>query len=223
MNPFSKASHFNTSGNPHAWNAPACSPKLSTALEKLISECLIDLVPNDKALVPSEYDRLGPDDWDGSFGLQKGMKTVKLGSGREIKADFVFIGIGNRSNVELVEQADDAALADGQIWVDDYLRVRMMGCIWDLADLNRYDHQTPSLGWPRITTPLEIAVPHQDGRRSKVLNMTQHNALLSKHLISFIADSSISIICDIKGLTLKPYKRTEAHGMVCPISRPSLR
>jgi hypothetical protein len=126
MNPFSKASHFNTSGNPHAWNAPACSPKLSTALEKLISECLIDLVPNDKALVPSVYDRLGPDDWDGSFGLQKGMKTVKLGSGREIKADSVFIGIGNRSNVELVEQADDAALADGQIWVDDYLRVGPM-------------------------------------------------------------------------------------------------
>jgi hypothetical protein len=129
MNPFSKASHFNTSGNPHAWNAPACSPKLSTALEKLISECLIDLVPNDKALVPSEHDRLGPDEWDGSFGLQKGMKTVKLGSGREIKADIVFIGIGNRSNVELVEQADDAALADGQIWVDDYLRVRLMNCM----------------------------------------------------------------------------------------------
>jgi hypothetical protein len=137
MNPFSKASHFNTSGNPHAWNAPACSPKLSTALEKLISECLIDLVPNDKALVPSEYDRLGPDEWDGSFGLQKGMKIVKLGSGREIKADFVFIGIGNRSNVELVEQADDAALADGQIWVDDYLRVGLMVIIWESAHLGR--------------------------------------------------------------------------------------
>jgi hypothetical protein len=86
-----------------------------------------------------------------------------------------------------------------------------------MADLDRYDHQTPSLGWRRITTPLEIAVPHQDGRRSKVLNMTQPNALLSKHLIYFIADSSI--ICDIKGLTLKPYKRTEAHGMVCPLHR----
>jgi len=212
MNPFSKASHFKSSGNPHAWNAPACSPKLSTALEKLISECLIDLVPNDKALVPSEHDRLGPDEWDGSFGLQKGMKTVKLGSGREIKADFVFIGIGNRSNVELVEQADDAALADGQIWVDDYLRVGLIVSIWYLADYDRYDRQTPSLGWRRITTLLEIAVPHQDGRRSKVPNMMQRNVLPSKHLVSVIADSSI--ICDIKGLTLKPYKRTEAHGMV---------
>jgi hypothetical protein len=123
MNPFSKASSSNSSGNPHAWNAPACSPKLSTALEKLISECLIDLIPNDKALVPSEHAILGPDEWDGSFGLQKGMKIVKLGSGREVRADFVFIGIGNRSNVELVEEADDSALADGQIWVDDYLRV----------------------------------------------------------------------------------------------------
>jgi hypothetical protein len=180
MNPFSKASHFNTSGNPHAWNAPACSPKLSTALEKLISDCLIDLVPNDKALVPSEHHRLGPDEWDGSFGLQKGMKIVKLGSGREIKADFVFIGIGNRSNVELVEQADDAALADGQIWVDDYLRVGMMILIWKSADLDRYDHRTPSLGWPRITTLLEIVVLHQGGRRSKALNMTQHNVLPSE-------------------------------------------
>jgi hypothetical protein len=123
MNPFSKASSFNTSGNPHAWNAPACSPKLSTALEKLIAECLIDLVPNDKALVPSEHAHVGPDEWDGSFGLQKGMKTVKLASGKEVKADFVFIGIGDKSNVELVEEADDSALADGQIWVDDYLRV----------------------------------------------------------------------------------------------------
>jgi NADPH-dependent 2,4-dienoyl-CoA reductase/sulfur reductase-like enzyme len=96
---------------------------LSTALEKLIAECLIDLVPNDKALVPSEHAHVGPDEWDGSFGLQKGMKTVKLASGKEVKADFVFIGIGNRSNVELVEEADDSALADGQIWVDDYLRV----------------------------------------------------------------------------------------------------
>jgi hypothetical protein len=123
MTPFSKASSFNTSGNPHAWNAPACSPKLSIALERLISECHIDLVPNDKALVPSEHAILGPNEWDGSFGLQKGMKSVKLGSGKEVKADFVFIGIGNRSNVELVDEADDCALADGQIWVDDYLRV----------------------------------------------------------------------------------------------------
>jgi hypothetical protein len=182
MNPFSKASHFNTSGNPHAWNAPACSPKLSTALEKLISECLIDLVPNDKALVPSEYDRLGPDEWDGSFGLQKGMKTVKLGSGREIKADFVFIGIGNRSNVELVEQADDAALADGEIWVDDYLRVGLMGRIWKIADLDRYDPRIPFLGWPRIITLLEIVVPHQDGRPFKVPSTMQHSVLPSESL-----------------------------------------
>jgi NADPH-dependent 2,4-dienoyl-CoA reductase/sulfur reductase-like enzyme len=92
-------------------------------LEKLISECHIDLVPNDKASVPFEHAILGPDEWDGSFGLQKWMKSVKLGSGKEVKADFVFIGIGNRSNVELVDEADDCALADGQIWVDDYLRV----------------------------------------------------------------------------------------------------
>jgi hypothetical protein len=123
MNPFSAASSFNATGNPHAWNAPACSPKLSLALEKLIHECLIDLVCDDKALVPSEGAQLGPDEWDGSFGLQKGMKTVKLGSGKEVKADFIFVGIGNRSNVELVEQGDDSALVDGQIWVDDYLRV----------------------------------------------------------------------------------------------------
>lgn len=123
MNTFSAASSFNATGNPHAWNAPACNPKLSAALEKLITESLIDLIPNDKALVPHEDAQVGPNDWDGSFGLQKGLKTIKLGSGREIKADFVFVGIGNRSNTELVEHADDAAIVDGQIWVDDYLRV----------------------------------------------------------------------------------------------------
>lgn len=123
MNPFSAASNFNATGNPHAWNAPACNPKLSAALEKLIEESLIDLISNDKALVPSQTAPVGPNDWDGSFGLQKGLKTVKLGSGREVKADFVFVGIGNRSNVELVEDADEGALVDGQIWVDDYLRV----------------------------------------------------------------------------------------------------
>lgn len=123
MNPFSTASSFNATGNPHAWNAPACNPKLSTALEKLIIDSFIELIPNDKALVPAEHAEVGPNDWDGSFGLQKGMKTVKLGSGKEVKADFVFVGIGNRSNVELVEDADDGALVDGQIWVDEYLRV----------------------------------------------------------------------------------------------------
>lgn len=123
MNPFSKASNFNATGNPHAWNAPACNPKLSVALEKLIAESHIDLIPNDKALVPSETAVVGATDWDGSFGLQKGVKTVKLGSGREVKADFVFVGIGNSSNVQLVEDADDGALVDGQVWVDEYLRV----------------------------------------------------------------------------------------------------
>lgn len=123
METFSTASSFNATGNPHAWNAPACNPKLSAALEKLIADSLIDLIPNDKALVPSEHAIVGPNDWDGSFGLQKGLKTVKLGSGKEVKADFVFIGIGNRSNVELVQDVDEYALVDGQIWVDDYLRV----------------------------------------------------------------------------------------------------
>lgn len=144
MNPFSKASDFNVTGNPHAWNAPACNPKLSVALEKLIAECHIDLIPNDKALVPSESAIVSPTDWDGSFGLQKGMKTVKLGSGREIKADFVFVGIGNRSNVELVEDVDDGALVDGQVWVDEYLRVSRREALGRCMclPLNRYDPQT---------------------------------------------------------------------------------
>lgn len=135
MNTFNTASDFNASGNPHAWVAPACNPKLAIALEKLIAESHIDLITSDKALLPhdlhgndEEADGRGgayrdPSEWDGSFGLQKGMKKVRLASGKTVLADFVFVGIGNRSNVELVEKADEGALVDGQVWVDDYLRV----------------------------------------------------------------------------------------------------
>jgi hypothetical protein len=33
---------------------------------------------------------------------------------------------------------------------------------------------------------------------------------------------TMSIMCDVKGSILKPYKRTEAHGMVCSPTRNRL-
>lgn len=222
MNTFSAASSFNATGNPHAWNAPACNPKLSAALEKLIAESLIDLIPNDKALVPHENTPVGPHDWDGSFGLQKGLKTVKLGSGKEVKADFVFVGIGNRSNVELVEDLDQGALVDGQIWVDDYLRVR---CLADasrsrghlgLNQPTRSGRPTRCLSSVRTTTPPATAAQHQAGRLSREHSMTRlivQSSETSRWTIERPLNT-LSILCDVKGSVLKPYKRTEAHGMV---------
>jgi NADPH-dependent 2,4-dienoyl-CoA reductase/sulfur reductase-like enzyme len=107
--------HFN-------YSSPPTSVKLSKTLEGLLRDLKIELVFNDKVVIPVEpSDDAGA--WDGSFGLQSGLKKVKLQSGQELEADFVFVSIGNKPNVSLVENVDKGAITQGLIAVDEYLKV----------------------------------------------------------------------------------------------------
>ncbi|WVW82068.1 hypothetical protein I302_104073 [Kwoniella bestiolae CBS 10118] len=108
-------------GKAHSYSSPPTLPKLSVTLEKLLADSKIDLILNDKVEIPAE--QTSAEDWSGSFGLQDGVKKVKLQSGKTLEADYVFVSIGNKPNVGLVQQADKDALISGMVGVDEYLRV----------------------------------------------------------------------------------------------------
>jgi NADPH-dependent 2,4-dienoyl-CoA reductase/sulfur reductase-like enzyme len=48
-----------------------------------------------------------------------------LQSGKTLEADFVFVSVGNKPNVELVERVDSGAITSGLIAVDNYLKVSL--------------------------------------------------------------------------------------------------
>jgi len=122
-----KAANVNSKGSPQGWQAPLVNPKLSTAVEAALKTLKIEFIGNSKVNIPSSG---AQGEWDGSFGLQNGLKKIQLPGGKTIEADFIFMGLGNKSNASFVEKADNAAVVDGLIRVDDYLKVSFMihGC-----------------------------------------------------------------------------------------------
>jgi hypothetical protein len=119
-----KAAEVNSKGTPHGWQAPLVNPKLSTAVETALKQLKIEFIGNSKVTIPSSS--VGEGEWDGSFGLQDGFKKVALPDGKAIEADFVFMGLGNKSNANFVEKADSGAVVDGLVRVDEYLRVSFL-------------------------------------------------------------------------------------------------
>ena len=108
-----------------SYSSPPTAPKLSKTLEGQLKELKIDLITNDRVIIPSSSSS-DPSEWNGSFGLQNGIKRVKLDSGKTLDADFVFVSVGNKPNVSLVKSKDAGAITQGLIAVDEYLRVRMV-------------------------------------------------------------------------------------------------
>ena len=111
-----------------SYSSPPTAPKLSKEIERQLNGKNIDLITNDRVTIPTDSatgpDASGVNDaWDGSMGLQNGLKNVTLDSGKVLQADFVFIGQGNKPNVELAEKLDPGAIASGLIAVDEYLKV----------------------------------------------------------------------------------------------------
>ncbi|EIW72648.1 hypothetical protein M231_06548 [Tremella mesenterica] len=100
--------------------APAANPKLSAALTKLLNDHHVEIITNERAVPSTDL----PNGWDGVAGPQDGIKSIRLRSGRTVVADYVFISVGNRFNVRLVEAVDKGALISGMIRVDEFLRVR---------------------------------------------------------------------------------------------------
>jgi hypothetical protein len=108
-----------------AYTAPTSLPKLSLALEKQLAQLNIDLVLNDRVVIPPPGTGSPASvEWDGNHGRTRGgIKRVRTTSGKIVEADFVFVSIGNRPNSGLVKDADAGAVKGGMIWVDEYLRV----------------------------------------------------------------------------------------------------
>jgi NADPH-dependent 2,4-dienoyl-CoA reductase/sulfur reductase-like enzyme len=124
LNPVaSNATKANSQSKP-SYNAPATNPKLSKALEKYLAQLNIDLKLNARASIPKAGSSVSSGQWDGSFGLQDGLKKLTLSTGETIEGDYFFIGIGNKYNTEIVKAADEGAVTEnGMIWVDEYFKV----------------------------------------------------------------------------------------------------
>ncbi|KAK8865762.1 hypothetical protein IAR55_000909 [Kwoniella newhampshirensis] len=109
-----------------SYSSPAVAPKFSRSMEALCKKLDIELILQDKVLFPApEGSSASSDDWDGSNGLQKGIKNVHLQSGKSLSADYVIIGVGSKPNSQMVEKTDLGAL-DGKsklVAVDEYLKV----------------------------------------------------------------------------------------------------
>lgn len=89
----------------------------------MLKDLKIDVVLNDRATIPATPTD-GPE-WDGSSGPQNGSKVIKLESGKKLEADYVFVSVGNKPNVSLVEAVDKGAITQGLIAVDEYLKVSL--------------------------------------------------------------------------------------------------
>lgn len=137
-----KAADANSKGSPHGWQAPLVNPKLSTAVEAALKALEIEFIGDSKVNIPTSA---GEGEWDGSFGLQNSIKKVLLPGGKPIEADFVFMGLGNKSNASFVEKADSGAVADGLVRVDEYLKVSLMPKIDKIELINRLHHPIPPL------------------------------------------------------------------------------
>jgi hypothetical protein len=118
-----KAAKSNNEGTPHAWQSPYNNPKLSNSLETMLPTLKIEFIGNTKVTIPKSGDQVKDGEWDGSFGLQNGVKKITLPSGKVVEGDFFFMGLGNKSNAGFVEKADAGAVVNGLVRVDDYLKV----------------------------------------------------------------------------------------------------
>jgi hypothetical protein len=120
----SKAAKSNIEGTPHAWQVPYNNPKLSNSLETILPQLKIEFIGNAKVPIPTTGSEVKEGEWDGSFGLQNGLKKIALPNGEIVEGDFFFLGLGNQSNAGFVEKADSGAVVNGLVRVDDYLKVR---------------------------------------------------------------------------------------------------
>jgi NADPH-dependent 2,4-dienoyl-CoA reductase/sulfur reductase-like enzyme len=111
-------------------------PKLSSALEAAIPALGIELILNERVVVPSPGAAVAEGEWDGSFGALGGIKRVKTVGGKTVEADYVFVSIGNKPNSAIVQKADPAAVKRGLVVVDEFLRVSGPGPSHSIAAIS---------------------------------------------------------------------------------------
>ncbi|WVQ62331.1 uncharacterized protein L199_000470 [Kwoniella botswanensis] len=81
--------------------------------------------PEEGQMIPSESEIEGnpPKAWNGQFGLQPSLVSLKLTSGQTLEADYVYPGCGMKPNSRLVRDVDEGALDGDLIRVNEYLKV----------------------------------------------------------------------------------------------------
>ncbi|RSH92622.1 hypothetical protein EHS25_008067 [Saitozyma podzolica] len=171
------------------YTAPTSLPKLSLALEKQLAQLNIDLVLDDRVVIPPPG-TVSPSsiEWDGTPGRTSdgGIKKVRTTSGKTIEADFVFVSIGNKPNSGLVKDVDTGAVKGGMIWVDEYLRVRSdkLSKYYAIGDCST------SPGWKT-----------------------------SQGAVYDAAGAAANIIAEVKGKGAKKYKRPTMHGLAVTLGQ----
>lgn len=127
LNPHTSSSTGDSS--PKAWSAAPTPAQYSPSIERKLKDLDIHLILNEKVQIPNFEADIAEGEWDGSFGYQGQMKTVRLSSGKAAEADFIFLAVGNRANSSVVEKADPRALIDGMgkmVDVDDYFKASLV-------------------------------------------------------------------------------------------------
>ncbi|WWC86117.1 uncharacterized protein L201_000988 [Kwoniella dendrophila CBS 6074] len=106
----------------HSYSSPPTDPRLSIDLQNLCKKLGIKTILNVRVFFPSS-DKNTEVKWDGKFGLQDELVTVRLKSGDSIKADYIHCGCGMKPNSNLVGEIDQNALDGDLIRVNEYLKV----------------------------------------------------------------------------------------------------
>ncbi|WVW82151.1 hypothetical protein I302_104157 [Kwoniella bestiolae CBS 10118] len=132
-----------SSDDPSSWASPPTHLKLSNTLTSLVKAQNVRLILDDKVIIP---DGLGntnaEEEWEGSFGLQSSLKVIKTENGQRVKADYIFLSVGNKPNSAFVRGTDPNAVegSTGLVKVDEYLRVKSSilgdGNYYAIGDVN---------------------------------------------------------------------------------------
>ncbi|OCF55598.1 hypothetical protein L486_07082 [Kwoniella mangroviensis CBS 10435] len=118
---------------PNSYISPPTHLKLAKSLTQLVEKQNINLILDDKVIIPSEESNStisnsnsNSEEWNGSFGLQDSLRDIRTENGQVIKGDYIFLSIGNKPNSLLVQIADKDAVESksGLVKVDKYLKVQ---------------------------------------------------------------------------------------------------
>ncbi|TYJ57568.1 hypothetical protein B9479_001650 [Cryptococcus floricola] len=105
------------------YSSPPVDPRLSENLEALCRKLNIELILEDRVVIPKDGKVVGAGKWEGKYGKQEGVKVVGLESGKQVKADWVIMAAGTKPNSWMVANKDEGALDGKLIRVDEYLKV----------------------------------------------------------------------------------------------------
>ncbi|ODN84409.1 hypothetical protein L202_00364 [Cryptococcus amylolentus CBS 6039] len=105
------------------YSSPPVDPRLSKNLAALCRKLNIELILEDRVVIPKDGEVVGAGKWEGKYGKQEGVKVVGLASGKQVKADWVIMAAGTQPNSWMVANKDEGALDGKLIRVDEYLKV----------------------------------------------------------------------------------------------------